>query len=217
MSPQSGPDLVSAGYPLSNPSRALLGGLSNFTQANIPARSNLEWFGASNLVDGALAGTGVGCVVAVPVDVGTPITRVSVVLGGTGASTPTHQFAAIYPGTGVAVNTGVLLAQSVDTTTAAIAAGAAGAGLLTYTLASTVTPTAATAPQSFVYVMVSITASTIPTAATIATPTGINYQWNGTASPAFLSATTGSGLAGTAPATLGTLVIKAVAPIVVLT
>lgn len=214
---RSGGDLVGAGYPTTYAWSALFGGLSNFTQSNVPLRTNLEWFGLNAATDGALAGSGIGCVVPVPVDQGVPYTRVSLVVGGTAASTPTHQFAAIYPGTGVAVNTGVLLAQSTDTTTAAIAAGAAGTGILTYTLASTVTPTAATAPNNFVYVMVSITASTVPTALSVGTPAGWNYQWNSTVSPAFYSATTGSALAGTAPATLGTLTAKVVAPIIALT
>jgi hypothetical protein len=196
----------------------LLGGLSNFTQPNIPARSNLEWFGLNAATDGALAASGVGCVVPVPVDVGTPITRVSLIIGATAASTPTHQFVAIYPGTGVAVNTGALLAQSADGLTAAVAAGAAGTvAPLTYTLASTVTPTAATAPQGFVYVMVSFTGTAVPTALSFGTPAGINYQWNALVSPAFLSATTGTALGGTAPATLGTLTAKVVAPCIILT
>ena len=211
-------DLLSGHFPLSNTMQALFGGLSNAVQANLPARSNLEWFGLNAATDGALAGSGIGCVVPVPVDQGMPISKVSLILGGTGASTPTHAFAAIYPGTGVAVNTGALLAQSADGGVAAVAAGAAGTiPPYSLTLASVGIPNSTTAPNGFVYVMVSFTASTVPTALSVGTPAGWNYQWNGTASPAFYSATTGSTLAATAPATLGTLTAKVVAPIIVLT
>lgn len=214
---RQGSDLVGAGLPTTNHWAAMLGGLSNFTQSNVPAFSNLEWFGLNAATDGALAASGAAVVVPVPVDQGVPITRVSFIVGGTAASTPTHQFAALYPGTGIAVNTGVLLAQSVDTTTAAIAAGAAGLGLITYTLASTVTPTQASCPNGYLYALLSITGTTIPTALSCGTPAGWNYQINGTVSPAFYSATTGSALAGTAPATLGTLTAKVVSPAIILT
>jgi hypothetical protein len=211
--PVQGGDLAGAGYPTAYAPTSLLGGLSNSSQSNIPARSNLEWFGLNAATDGALAATGVGCVVAVPVTQGLPISKVSIVVGATAGATMTHSFAAVYPGSGVAVNTGVPLAQSTDAVAGAFPASA----LYTFTLASTVYPNATSAPQNFVYVMLALTGATIPTALSVGTPTGINYQWNGTASPAFLSATTGTGLAGTAPNPMGTLVAKAVAPVVFLT
>jgi len=207
-----GGDLVGAGYPTAYPLTSLLGGLSNIVQPNEPARSNLEYFGAGNLVDGALASTGVGCFVPVPVSLGQVISKVSILVGGTGASTPTHQFAALYAGTGTAP---ALMGQSTDTTTAVIAASA----LYGWTLATAQLITSTNAPLGFVYALVAITASAIPTAATIATPAGINYQWSGTAgagSPLFLSGTAGSALAGTAAATIASGAAKAVSPIVVL-
>jgi hypothetical protein len=203
-------DLLGGRYPLANPLMALLGGLSNVGQSNIPARSNLELLGgAGALSDGALAATGVGCVVPVPVDPGI-YSKVSILTGATAGITMTNQFAALYAGTGAAP---VLLGQSTDTTAAAIGAKA----LLGWTLATPVIVTSAQAPNGFIYVLLAITAATVPTAASVATPAGVNYQWNGSASPLFLSMTAGSALAGTAAATIASPAAKAVAPIVILT
>lgn len=205
-------DLVGGKYPQLAPLSAFTGGLSNVAQSNIPARSNAEWYGLSGLSDGALAGSGIGCVVPVPVDPFMTISAVNIIIGGTAASTPTHQFAAIYAGTGSAP---ALLGQSTDTTTAAIAAS------LPYhwTLATPLLITPTQAPNGFVYVVISITASTVPTAASVATVSGVNNgsaQWGANA-PLFLSSTAGSALAGTAAATIASPSTKAVAPIVFLT
>lgn len=211
---QRGNDLVGAGYPTGFPLRGLLGGLSNYSQPNIPARSNIEWFGF-NTTDtaswGCASTTGTIGVAAVPVDVGTPITRVTVLIGATAASVPTHAFAAIYAGTGSAP---ALLAQSTDTTSVAIAAS----GSFTFTLASTVTPTEANAPNGFVYVGVSSTATTQPSAASI--PVGATtfathpFQTNG---PILLGAIFGSAVAGTAPTTITSTTLETTAPVVLLT
>jgi hypothetical protein len=200
-------DLVGASYPLNNPLKTLLGGLSNIYQPDIPARSNLEWFGAGTLVDGALAATGVGCFVPVPIDPGTLVTEISLLTGATAAETPTHQFAAIYAGTGEAP---ALIAQSTDTTSAAIGAKKRAGWKLTE-------PTIITnkmAEYGFIYVEIAITATVIPTAAVSATPAGINYGWS-TNGPLFLSSTAGTALAGTAAATMASPAAKAVAPIVI--
>lgn len=203
-------DLVDGRYPQFNPFMALLGQLTNVAQGDIPARSNLEYFGAGNLVDGALAATGIGCAVPIPVDVGTVISKISILTGATAGGTMTNQFAALYVGSGTAP---ALIGQSTDTTSAAIGAKA----LLGWSLTTPVAITSTHAPNGFVYALIAITATTVPTAATVATPAGINYQWNGTASPLFLSLTAGSALAGTAAATIASGAAKAVAPIVILT
>lgn len=204
-------DLLGGKYPLNNPLEALLGGLSNAVQGNIPARSNLEILGgAAQLTDGALAATGVGCAVPVPVDPGTVVSKVSILTGATAGATMTNQIVALYAGTGAAP---VLIGQSTDTTSAAIGAKA----LLGWSLTAPQIITQAQAPGGFIYVLLAITASTVPTAASVATPAGINYQWNGTVSPLFLSMTAGSSLAGTAAATIASPAAKAVAPVVILT
>ncbi len=205
-------DLVGGKYPQYNALQAFTGGLSNVVQGNVPAFSNATWFGLGALTDGALAATGVGAVVPVPVDPFVTISAVTIIVGATAASTPTHQFAAIYAGTGSAP---ALLGQSTDATTTAIAASLP----YTWTLTTPQLITPTQAPYGFVYVVISITASTIPTAAVTATAAGINNgsaQW-GSHAPLFLSATAGSSLAGTAAATIASPATKAVAPIVFLT
>ena len=200
-------DLVGGKYAQSNPLAGLLAGLSNVVQANIPPATNLA-YGIGNISDGALAASGVLVAVPIPVDVGVTYSKVSIFVGATAASTPTHQFAALYS----AIATPALIANSADATTTAIAAS----GIYTFTLATALTVTSAQAPNGFIYAGVSITGTTIPTAASLATPTGVNYQWT-SSGPLYLSMTAGSALAGTPAATIASPAAKAVAPIIVLT
>jgi hypothetical protein len=205
-------DLASALYGQANPFVAMLG-LKNATNASVPARSNLEYLGMSTLTDGALAGSGILAAVPIPVDPGTVVSNITIVVGATAASTPTHSFAAIYSG----IATPALIAQSADGTTAAIAAS----GVFNFTITPTVI-TAAQAPNGYIWAGVSITASTVPTAAAISTPTAVGYQWfTGSttpkgSSPVGLSVTAGSALNGTAAATIASPSAKAVAPIIIL-
>jgi hypothetical protein len=203
-------DLVGGKYPQNYGLAALLGGLSNAAQANIPARSNAEWFGVATMTDGALAGSGIGCFVPVPVDIGTEISKISILAGATAGSKMTHQFAALYAGTGAEP---ALIEQSTDTTNAAIAEKT----LLGWKLTKPALITAANAPNGFVYAEIAITVeTTVPTAASIGTPAGVNYKWT-TNGPLFLSFTAGSALGATAAATTGSPSAKVVAPIIVLT
>lgn len=206
-------DLTSGGYGQRSPMWAALGLAANETQSDIPARHNLEW-GIGQWVDGALAGTGVACAVAVPMDPGTVITRVTAFIGATGASTPTHSFVALYSGIATPALIGT---QGTDATTAAIAAS----GLFQQKLGAAYTVKPADCANGYIYVVLSITASTVPTAWGLTTPTAINYQGlTASTTPAAVqpmyAATSGSALGGTAAATL-TLASKAVAPVVVLT
>ncbi|HEY4452403.1 MAG TPA: hypothetical protein VGN13_12510 [Solirubrobacteraceae bacterium] len=185
-------------------------GFQNLVEANKPARSNAHAFGLSTWTDGALAATGVGCVVAIPVQPGDTISRVGILVGATAGATMTNQFAALYAGTGAKP---ALLGQSKDTTSAAIAAEK----LAEWTLESPIELTATTAPNGFIYVEVAITAATIPTAAAVATPKALQPSGGyGPNAPLFLSATAGSALAGTAQAEITSPTSKAVAPIVIL-
>lgn len=198
-------DLVSGRYPQNSALAALLGNTANSTQANVPARSNLE-FGFGNITDGALAATGVCAAVPVPVDYGTVISKISIFVGATAEGTGTHGFMALYSG----IATPALLAQSADDTGAA---SAAASGIYTRSLATPQLITPAVAPNGFVYVSVSFTATTVPTAASVSTPTAVGYQWF-TAGPLFFSATHGSAVGATAPATIASPAAKAVAPVV---
>ena len=195
--------------PMVNPFFALAGQTTNVVNTSYPARTNLEW-GLGAVTNGAIAATGVGTFAAVPVDVGMTVSKVTVLVGGTGASTPTHQFAALYAG--LATGAPTLMAQSTDTTTAAIAAS----GALTYTLATPQVITAANAPYGFVYAELAVTSSTQPTVASVGIPTAVGYQWF-TNAPQWLAATAGSALAGTAAATIASASAAAVAAIFFLT
>jgi len=201
-------DLVGGRYPQSNPHDVLLGATRNSVNASVPARSNMEFFGLGNPSDGALAATGVAVFVPVPVSAGSVISTVSLFIGATAADTPTHQFAAIYSGIAVPAK----LAQSTDTTTAAIPASAKAS----WNLSSPYQVTAADAPYGFIYAGLSVTATAVPTALSMAIPTAVGYQWTANG-PLFLSATAGAALLGTAAATIAAPAAKAVAPVVVLT
>lgn len=192
-----------------NQINALLG-FQNLTEANKPARSNAHALSLGNLVDGALAATGVGCAVAVPCQPGDTFTKVGLLIGATAGGTITNQFAALYAGTGAAP---ALIGQSKDTTSAAIAAEK----YASWTLEAAAEITAAQCPNGFIYALIAITATTVPTAATSATPKALQPSGGyGPNAPLFLSATAGSALAGTAAATIATPTSKAVAPLVVL-
>lgn len=185
----------------------ILGNLRQSGNEARPARSNVS--SMSTFADGALAGTGVGCFVPVEAAPGDVFTRVNVPIGATAGATMTHQFAALYVGSGAEP---ALIEQSADTTSAAIAEKK----LAGWNLAKPITVTEAMAPHGFVYAEIAITASTVPTAATYGTPAGTNYQW-GTNAPIFFSFTAGSALAGTAAAKIESAAAKVVAPIVILT
>lgn len=203
----AGPDLVAASYQLLDPYRKLLGNNGQVSQANKGIRTNLAFFGAGGLTDGALAATEVACVVPIPVDAGDLLSKVTILVGATAAGTPTHSFAALYSG----VASPALLAQSKDGGSAAIAKEAP----FTFTLESTVEANSTNAPNGFLYAVIVVAASTVPTAAVAATPKAIGYQWYA-GGPLFLSATAGSSLSTKAEATLGTQTSKAVAPLVFL-
>jgi hypothetical protein len=204
--PQTGPDLVSAGYATSNPVTAFLNGTTQVAQPNLAARSNLYLTGLNGLVDSATGLTsGLGIAVPIPVVAGDTITKVSVLVGAaTASSTPTHQWAALYSG----ITIPALMGQSTDTTTAAITAST----LLSYTLATPQVITATNAPFGWVYAAFCTTATAVESVlrATVVA----NYAWytNGPQSAASFT-----GAAATAPATMAAITNIANPPIVILT
>lgn len=180
-------------------------------QTGRPGRSNLAYIGVGNMTDGAAVATGVMSCTAVPVEVGDVITTITYFAGATAGGTMTHQFAALYSGTNVAAPPRI--AQSTDTTSAAIVASTA----FPYTLSAPVTITAAMAPNGFIYAALGITATTVPTAVGGFFVTAAEYQYISTGSPILLGGSSGSAVAGTAPATLASLTFKAAIPLVLLT
>lgn len=202
-------DLVSGGYPLTTPSRKLLGLQSNAAQGNLAVRTNLDLPGIGSLQDAA-AGlvSGKAVLVPVPVEAGDLIQTVDVWTGATAASTPTHSWAALYNSAGTLVGT-----QSADGTTAAMAAS----GRFSFTLASKYIVTNTDAPQGIIYAAVSVTGTAVPSLVSGSVPTAVQYALYTNAVPFYASAF-GSGLGATAAAsvTLSGGTIQAAVPVVAL-
>jgi hypothetical protein len=208
-------DLVDGRYPQVNSEWSIFGQQTNVAQSDIPGRSNVEWIGLSGAIaTTTLVATGVGAAVAVPVDPGMLVSKATIYVTGTGAGTPTHAFAALYAGTPVAAPPLIAGSASTDSTSAAIAANAAFSFTIPPTL---ITPT--NAPYGFIYLSVSMTASTVPTVVTVPGPTigAWGTMVPPTNAPLFFSATHGSALAGTAAATIASPSNVTQVPVVVLT
>lgn len=189
-------DLTAGRYPLRNSLQAVLGLPSVGVQNNLPVRSNLEYMGLNDITDqSASLVTGKLIYVPVPVDEGTPISKISVLTGATSAETPTHSFAALYSG---ALTTAKLLGeQSVDGKTAAIAAS----GRFDFTLGSKYIVQPGDAPYGYILAGVSVTATGhVPSLLAGAVAVAAQYAWF-TDTPLF-GAKIGTALAGAAPATL---------------
>lgn len=219
-------DLIGGRYPVTYPFAKALGLVGtnlekaaggNVTQGNLCVRSNLEWFGLGNLVDGALAATEVGFVIPVPVEVGDPINKVSIIIGATKGKKVEAGFAALYPALNAKekAEEQPLLAQSKS---AKLGEEVVAEEPLTFTLEKEVIVTPTIAPFGFLYVQIALEAETVPTAWTVATPKAVQkgYLKLFTNAPLALSGTAGSGLKTAAAATLGAITSKAVAPAVFL-
>lgn len=213
-------DLVAGRYGQINPWWTLLGQPVNAIQSDIPARSDLEYLGINTLTDTAAALTsGTVTIVAVPVDPGTTVSKVSVLVGATAASTPTHSFAAIYSGISSAAP--ALLKQSTDGAAAVIAASAR----FDFSLSAAYTIQPGDAPYGYVWVGVSVTGSAVPSlitaGGTLATAAQYAYFTNSfggsTNGPASLASHFGSAVGATAPATITSVTAQTTAPVVFLT
>src|ERR1700752_3906930 len=113
-------DLERGNYPINHPLSKILGSF-NAVQSNIAIRSTLEYTGINDLTDQAASlVSGKLTYVPIPVQPGDVITKVSVLIGATAASTPTHSWAALYSGQLTTAN--LLGSQSTDGATAAMAA-----------------------------------------------------------------------------------------------
>lgn len=204
--------LVRGRFHLTNPQWCWLGQPVNGSQANIPYRSNLDYAPGAVLTDGAALATGVATAVAIPVEYGDEINKVTVLVGATPASTPTHSWAALYSAP-VAQGTPKLVGtQSTDGATAAIAAS----GAFVFTLGAGYIANPTDSPQGLLWVAVCVTGTATPTLASFTLATAVAYPWF-TNSPAKMGAiTSGTALGATAPATLATPAAQAVTPVVFL-
>ena len=202
-------------FPQSASLFAWVGAQGQTAQGNLPPRTNAEWsnpYSGARVDTASLGGTTTGVMVAVPcpVDVGMEISKISVEIGAGAAGTPTHSFAALYSGT--TVTAPPLIAQTTDGLTGAIAASARYD--FSFAAGSQVVITAAQAPYGFIYVAIAVTASTVPSCATL--PSGaaaVQYRVFPN-TPLYYSQTSGSAVAGTAPATLINASTLTVAPVV---
>ena len=206
-------DLVRGRYNVTNPVWSYLGQPTNATQSDIPSRTNATVLGLASLADTAAALTTAVCTaVPVPVEYGDVISKITVIVGATAASVPVNAFAALY--TGVAT-TPVLIGQSTDITSSAIAASAAFT--FTLTTAQLITPT--NAPFGYIYVSIMSKATTVPSLATVSVAAAVGYKWllTGAVAPLGMGAVThGSALTATAPATIVSSTAQAATPIVFL-
>jgi len=196
-------DLVGAHYPEQNVFDSILGQQRNAIQVNIPVYSNRAILGgdwtdaAASLVSGKLT------LVPIPVDIGATITKISVFVGATTASTPTHSWAALY--SGVLTTAKILGTQSTDGGTTALAASAR----LDFTIAAyTIAP--ADAPYGYIFVGVSETASTVTSLRSAAFATAVTYA-DYADTPAFFGGTYSSALGAAAPATVTLSSVTAIA------
>jgi hypothetical protein len=210
--------LVLGRYPQYNAAQVHSAGAAGVAESNAPYRSNLElsgFFFGTQVDTASLGGTTTGVYIStiVPVDVGQTYSTVSILIGATAASTPTHGYAALYSGTTDAAPP--LIGQSPDLLTTAIPASA----LFTYTLTTPATITPPMAPNGYVNVAVVCTsATTVPSCVTVPVLqiAASGYAWF-TGSPLRKNlAQTATAAASTAPATLATTATKSVAPVVFL-
>lgn len=223
MSPQTGPDLVGAGYPISKPLTALLGANSNAVEPNVPIKTNMDWFPPVSWTDrsGQASAAQTLLSVAVPVTPGDVISKVTYLVGASAMSSPNHSWAALYTGTGSAPGTAgatpTLIGQTPDATGSAALKAAASA--LSFSFSTPVTITSIHAPYGYIYVtfctLTSLNGNSPSfVSATVASPT---YSWF-TNGPNFLAAThdVASTQGSAAPATMGTATAVANPPFVFL-
>lgn len=202
-------DLPSGKYGELSAQYSLLGAQTNAVNANVPARSTFEWGVMGMLADNAAAASGAFLYAAVPCDPGTVISNITIWVGNTAASTPTHQAGALYSGLASAP---ALLVKGTDTTTAAVAAGAA----FTYTVSPYLVKPA-DVPFGYLYAGFTMTATAVCTVAGAATAQASNVNIQYSTNQPFLAGTSGSALGGVPAATLSLAASTLHVPVVVLT
>jgi hypothetical protein len=151
--------------------------------------------------------------VPIPVLPGDVFSKVAVLVGGTAAETPTHQWGALYEGALVS-SEATLLSQSPDEETAAIEKEK----LYAWKLKAAQTVTAAMAPHGFVYAAVQVTATVEPSLLGQTVVAAANYAWGGANSPlqGFGNKFSVSGTEGVAKSPSGALTKVNALPLVIL-
>lgn len=211
----SGSDLVAARYPITYPYAKSVGLASQVGQSNLTVRSNAEFPFMGTLADGALAATEVGCVIALPVEVGDTIAKITIPIGATKGKKVEAGYVAVYQALNAKLEAKEqpLLGQSKS---AKLVETVAAEKPLTFTLETPISISAAPAlaPYGFVYVVIVLEAETMPTCATFSTPKAVQVTLAAANpnAPVVFGGTVGTGLKEKAEATLGTITSKAVTP-----
>lgn len=219
--PQTGTDIVGAGYPISRPLLSLLGGATNTYQGNVPVKTNMDYT-LGSVVDSAQTTTGVSLSVPVPVSPGDVITKATYIMGATAASpfttgTADYAFSALYSGFGSApalIGSSTVITGSTPWVGTATVASSMAAVVFTY--ASPVTITSVTAPYGFIYADVNMSLSTLPSLAGVTTTASVwSFPWfaNG---PRWMVTTHDTAAGSTPPNPMGAVSYVAKAPIVFL-
>lgn len=202
-------DLVRGRHHVTNPIWNWLGQPVNATQSDVAVRSNLDYAPGLALTDGAALASGTPTGVPVPVEYGDVYTKVTVLVGATAASTPTHSWAGLYSAP-AAQGVPARVASSADGLTAAIPASAA----FVFTLSAAYMANPTDSPQGYLWVAVQVTGTAAPSLASYTLATAVAYNWF-TNSPTKMGAITATG-GSTAPATLASIAAQAVTPVVFL-
>ena len=164
-------DLTGGRWPQYNPIDRILN-LSNATQANVPARSNVYYTGINILTDQATAATKKGIFAAIPVEYGDIIKNITVLPGATAGKTGVESFVALYGGAKEAKGKGKLLGQSKVAKAEIVASKA-----LTTELEKSVLITTTNAPFGYVFAGLTVEATTIQTLVGFAWKTATQYEW----------------------------------------
>lgn len=150
-------DLVHGRYAVEDPIWHMLGKPTNATQSDIGVRSNIYFFGYGTALDSAQPATKKGAFVAIPVQEGDIISKVSVLVGATEGKTGVKSFVALYEGISGKKEAG-LLGQSKVAEVAI-----KPKKILTEELEKSVLITSTNAPGGWVYAGLIVEATTIET------------------------------------------------------
>jgi|ERR1035437_377836 hypothetical protein len=164
-------DLASGRYGAYDPVWLMLGKPNNATQSNVPVRSNASVIGLSTLVDNATQATKKGTLVAVPVQEGDVITKVTHLVGATAGKTGPFSFVALYSGT-TEKTEAKLLGQSANKSTEIKASEP-----WTQELEKAVLITSTNAPNGYIFAGLVLEATTIETLVGVKIPTACQKVW----------------------------------------
>jgi len=172
-------DLAGGHYHQEDPIWKLLGRPSNVTNSQNAARSNLYGVGLNSLLAAAMITTKEGTFVAVPVQEGDVITKVTMLQAAVGSSI-TNQFAAVYSGL-TGTNEPKLLGQSKAGGTTELTEYAA----IAYTLESPLYVNNANAPNGYLFAGVNLEAATPGTQVGFEMKPKVQYNWFATTPTCF--------------------------------